>query len=260
MTKPAKSKALKTATPKTGTSLANIDAELAQEAALLKQRIGQSSSRAITVDPTGNFKTPEGLDLGNTIKIVVLDFISANRFYPNPFIKGNPTPPACYALGRVIAEMQPEDDSPDKQNKDCASCSLNQFGSGQNGKSKACKNTRDIAFLLVDDENDEHNNEDAPIYTMSLPPTAIRPFDGAVGAVARALGGPPVKAILTVTGENVGTYAQISFKSPVPNPDYKAHAARRGECEDMLFRHPDFSNYSKTPQRKPAPQRQGARR
>lgn len=227
-----------------GTSIANIDAELANEIANIKDTISQGSGNKIKVLPTGSFELPDGLDLGDEIQVVVVDFVSHNKFYATPYNPQNPTPPDCYAMGRKLNDMAPEDDSPHKQNDDCRTCPLNQFGSGNGGRGKACKNSRVLAVLLVDQENpDAHNAPDAPLYVLELPPTALRSFDGAVGHIARALNGPPVKAILTVSAKNAGTYALITFSDPVPNPDYAANVGRRPEVEDLLFRKPDFAAF-----------------
>lgn len=245
---------LSPATAGANKSIALIDQEMAKEVANLKSQIGQASGNKISVESTGNFKLPDGLDLGDEIHVVVIDFVSRNNFYSIPFNRDNPAPPDCYAIGKVIAEMAPEDDSPSPQNELCASCPLNQFGSGNGGRGKACSNRRLLAVVLVDPEDpDASAAADAPIYTLDLPPTAIKSFDGAASYVARALAGPPVKAVLTVTAKPVGTYAAISFSDPVPNPHYAVHYARRGEVQDMLFRKPDFATYeAKKPARRPA--------
>lgn len=242
---PAKAPAKQIAVRKTGTDLATIDAELANEVANIKDAISQGSGNKMKVEVVGDFVTPDGMNLGNEIQVVVVDFVSHNKFYTTAYDPQNPTPPDCYAMGRKINEMAPEPDSPNIQNADCRTCPLNQFSSGQNGRGKACKNSRALAVLVVDPENpDAHNEPDAPIYLLEIPPTGLRSFDGAVGHIARALNGPPVKAILTVTAKNAGTYALITFLDPVPNPDYAAHAARRPEVQDLLFRKPDYDAYN----------------
>lgn len=250
-TKPAK-KALAVKT--TGTSLANIDAELQNEIANIKETIGQSSGNRLKLEVTGDWTLPDGANLGNEIQVVVIDYASRNNFYLTNFDRDNPTPPDCYAMGKKIADMAPEDDSPEKQSDKCGTCPMNQFGSGQNGKSKACQNRRYAAVLLVDPENDgAHNEPDAPIYLIDLSPSNIKSFDGAVGMVARSLNGPPIKAILTVVGKNAGTYATATWIDPVPNPDYAQHVARRAEVQDLLYRKPDFAAHeAKQQQQKPA--------
>jgi hypothetical protein len=246
-----KSKAL--SKPVTGQSLATIDSELTKEAADLKARIGQPGGKAFKIKPTGDFIGPDGNNYGPEIQVVVLDFISKNMFYPHMFDANSPTPPDCFAVGKDIEAMVPVDQSPHKQNKDCKTCSLNVFGSGKNGKSKACKNTREIAFLLADEES--LSDDKASVYTLSIPPTSIKAFDGAAGSIARSLGGPPIKAVITLVGKNVGTYATISFVDPVPNPNYAQHAGRRVEANELLNRLPDFTQRAPAPKAPRAPVR-----
>lgn len=233
-----------------GKSLTNIDAQLALEVDTLRDAIGQASGNKIKLEPSGNFILPDGSNLGDEIQVVIVDFMSHNKFYVGPYNRDNPQPPVCYAMGKVLRDMAPEADSPEIQNDDCASCPMNQFGSGDNGRSKACKNTRIAAVLIVDPEDPTGADApDAPLYTLEIPPTSIKAFDGAVSMCQRVLGGPPIKAVLTVTAKPVGTYAVMSFIDPVPNPSYALHFQRREETVDMLTRKPDFSNYEAAPAR-----------
>lgn len=243
----AKKTALAKAT--TGTSMANIDAELNNEIANLKNQIGQASGNKIRVEASGDFVLPDGANLGSEIQIVVLDFVSRNNFYTVAYNPNSPAPPDCYAIGPLasagdpngIAGMAPESDSPNIQNSDCATCPLNAFGSGAGGRSKACQNRRLVAVLLVDPDNPEaHNAADATIYTLDLSPSNIKSFDGAISYATKSMG-HYIKVILTVTAKNVGTYAAVSFVEPTPNPDYAIHAQRRAEVGDMLTRKPDFT-------------------
>ncbi|MBT9153370.1 MAG: hypothetical protein DDT39_00027 [Firmicutes bacterium] len=243
MARSSPSKAIKPATA--STSLALVDEQLATEIAGLKNSISQPSGNRIRAEATGDFVLPDGTNIGNSFQAVIVDFVSRNTFYSSPYNPQNPAPPDCYAIGRDIGAMAPEQDSPALQADKCATCPLNQFGSGSNGKSKACKNTRELAVRIVDAEA---GVDDAQLYTLSLPPTAIRSFDGAVATVMRSLNGPPLKAILSVSARNKGTYAEISFNDPVPNPTYAQDFARRSEVQDVLFRKPDFGAHQNQPQ------------
>lgn len=228
--------------PEAGTSLVNIDAQLAAEAEALKQQISASSGNRLRIEARGAFATPDDIDLGDTIQFVVVDFASRNQYYTVTFDPNTPAAPDCYAMGRVLNEMVPEDDSPTKQHTDCATCPMNQFGSAANGRGKACSNRRLLAVLLIDPDNpDAHSAPDAPIYLLDLSPSNIKAFDQMAAYVQRSLGGPPIKAILTATARNKGTYAEVTFSLPEPNPDYAEHIKRRPECEDLLFRRPDFA-------------------
>lgn len=253
---PAKTKAAPGAA---GKSLANIDAELAKEVANIRESIGQASGNKIKVEPAGNFILPDGSNLGDEIQIVIVDYVSRNNFYMTPFNKDNPSPPDCYAMGKAINDMTPEEDSPAIQSDACRTCPMNQFGSGQNGKSKACKNSRLLTVLVIDPDNPDATDEPgAPLYTLEISPTSIKAFDGVVSNIERSLAGPPIKAMVTVIARPVGTYAVLSFVDPVPNPSYALHFQRRPETVDMLYRRPDFAAYeAKAPPRraKPAPRR-----
>ena len=98
----AKKTALATTAAAGGKSLVNIDAELAKEVATLRDAIGQSSGNKIKVEPSGNFVLPDGSNLGDEIQVVIVDFVSKNTFYSTPFNRDNPSPPDCYAIGKVI--------------------------------------------------------------------------------------------------------------------------------------------------------------
>jgi len=242
-----------------GKALSQLEQELNSQVADLKASIGAPAGRAIKVKPTGDFISPEGFELGNEIQVVVVDFISKNMFFSGPYDPNNPAPPDCFAMNRVIAEMAPEPDVPNAQADACSGCPLNQFGSGPGGKSKACKNTRELAVLLLDSNNpDAHNDPSAPLYTFSLSPTMLRSFDGFVSTVARTLNRLPVGAIVTMTAQNVGTYASVSFVDPVPNPAYVANAGRRAEAAELLSRKPDFTLRPTPARRQPAARRPAA--
>ncbi len=245
------------ATANAGKNIALVDAELSNEAQALRATIGATAGKMLKIDgPTGSFILPDGSNLGDEIQVVVVDYTSKNMLYVGAYDRNNPTPPVCYADNKVIADMAPVPESPQVQAENCGVCSMNVFGSGAGGRSKACKNTRELAVLFVDPQDPEaHNAPDAPIYRMSLSPTMLRPFDGFVTQIQRLLNGPPIKAIVTMTAKSLGNYAAVTFRDPVPNPDYAAHFGRRGEASDLLHTVPDFNARSAQPagrQQRPA--------
>lgn len=246
----------------TSQQLATIDQELANEVSDITKQIGQASGNKIKLEASGDYILPSGENLGNEIQVVVLDFVSKNQLYLNPYNPNDIQPPDCYAIGKNIADMAPEDDSPEKQNDICATCPQNQFGSGIGGRSKACKNSRLAVVVLVDPEDPDASMEpDAPLYTIEFSPTSIKSFDGMVSMVARALNGPPIKAVVTLSARNAGTYALQTFTDPLPNTGLAAHFARRPETVDMLYRKPDFNRQPAAPARgrgRAAPRRAAA--
>lgn len=228
-------------------SIATVDAELSKEVALLKDQINAGGGKTIKVKPQGFFESPEGVNLGEEIQLVVIDFINRNAWYSKPYDPDNVTPPDCYALGKNIKEMAPESDSPERQNDTCGPCPLNQFGSASNKKGKACRNFYDLAVLVVDpDRPDAHNSPDAPMYVLQVSPKNRPAWESVVPSVARTLDGPPIKAVITVSAKTApqGTFALLNFHGDFTvNSNYASHATRRGEASELLFRHPDFAAY-----------------
>ena len=249
-----------------GKSIATIDDQLANEVALLKHAIGQPSGNKIKLLANGDFILPTGENIGNTMQVVIVDFLSKNTWYATKYNPNDITPPDCYAIGRDIAAMAPEKDSPLLQAAKCSECPKNQFGSGDNKTSKACKNTREVAVLVLNPDDPESiNDPTAPLFTLSVPPSSLQSYDSAIGGIMRSLNGPPIKAILTVVGANASsnptapaTYAKMHFTDPVGNPHYAQHIARRGESDVMLTRKPDFSQVKQRPA--PRAAQRGARR
>lgn len=225
--------------------LATIEAQLAAEAAKVSEQVGQPEARKIALDRSGNFIAPGGVNLGTEIEVCIIDFCSANDYYTSVFNPDKPVPPVCFARGRELADMYPEDSSPEKQSETCAECPHNQFGSRGNGK--ACKNTRALAVVLTS-EIDVDEPEETPIYLLSVPPTGLKSFDAAALQAARVLNGPPIKALFRVRAVSAGTYTTMQFSAPAPNPHYAELFQLRDKAEDIIGRLPDLSNYVPTRQ------------
>lgn len=248
------------------TDLAKIDAELAEKAKALKQQLGAPETKKITIDQQGNFIAPGGANLGNELNICVVDFCSKNTFYDRPFVPGNPAAPACIAIGRELADMYPEEESPVKQNDICASCPQNQWGSSGVGNGKACKNTRELAITLIDELEDP--DAEPELMLLSLAPTSIKGFDSAAMQAARLYNGPPIKAIFTITTSQPANanYWVVNWSQPEANKYLPRVYPHMEAAEDLISRLPDMSNYeppsakqTRAPARQ-APPARGARR
>lgn len=223
--------------------LATIEAQLAQEAAKVSQQVGQPEARKIALDRSGNFIAPGGVNLGTEIEVAILDFCSANDYYTAAYDPNKPAPPVCFARGREIADMIPEEISPERQAENCAVCPHNQFGSRGNGK--ACKNTRNLAVILMN-EFDPDEPEEATIYLISVPPTGLKSFDAAALQAARILNGPPIKGVFTIRSVSGGTYTTLQFSTPQPNPYLVEMFPLRDAAEEIIGRLPDLTHYVPT--------------
>lgn len=210
----------------------SVDEQLAAEVDAIKGSISSPASRAIkTKDKM--FTLPEGLVVPAPMDVVIIDFITQNKYYDQPWDPNNIQPPACFAIGKDIDDMKPSDNSPDKQANSCEECPQNQFGSA--GRGKACKNTRVLAVLpLVGDEPQQ-------LATLTVSPTAIKAFDAYVGLCSKMFKAPPIKLITEVRFNPDKTWVSLVFDNPRPNPDYKEHFALRTEAEFLLTAEPDVS-------------------
>ena len=227
-------------------AIVSIQEQLKAQVAAQANKIAPPSGINIRITQDKKFQLPDGSKVDGPLDLVIVDFVSA--YDPN-----NISPPACFAIHPEPKQMVPSDNSPVKQAEDCASCPMNQFGSA--GKGKACKNSRVLAVLPPDAD------EDTPLWLLTVSPTALKGFDGFVGSVARTFQMPPIAVIASVDFNPGETYASLTFSDPRPNENVAVHFARQAEAKELLTVEPDVSGFGQEPA-KPArtPARPAARK
>lgn len=219
------------------TAVANIQETLRQQAEANASRIGGSGGRSIRVGQDKSFTLPDGTKTREPLELVVVDFISRNEWYDRPFSKDDMGPPACFAISPEHKGMVPSDSSPIKQADACNDCEMNVYGSSPTGAGKACGNTRLLAVLPPDgDENDE-------LWTLKVSPTALKEFDGFVAGVNRMFTLPPVGVVVTVGFNEGKDYPSLTFSNPQPNENVAAHLGRQTEARELLMAEPDVSTF-----------------
>jgi hypothetical protein len=224
------------------TDLSRIDADLAERAKNIQKQISAPESRRITVDQkTGELMGPGGLSMGDEVRIIAIDFCTTKRYYDQPYDSNNPNPPACMAIGDVIADMVPEEGVPAPQSEFCRDCWANKWESDAKQKGKACKETRDLVVVLVDELEDP--DYEPEMYVVSCSPTALKSFDAAAVKVHQLFNGPPIKAIMTMKSKSVENYYNLSFGGIDANTYLERVYPLLSEAPDMLSRMPDFSTY-----------------
>lgn len=229
--------------PPSKANIVSIQDALKAQVAGLANRVAPASGNKIRITQDKKFVLPDGSKSDGPLELVIVDFTTTHNFYAQAFDKDNIVPPACFAIGSDPRNMAPSPNAPEPQSDNCQSCPMNQYGS--DGKGKACKNGRLLAVLPPDAD------ADTPMWTLAVSPTALKPFDGYVQAVARTFGMPPVSVVTTVSFNNSATYAQLQFSNPVPNANLAESFNRQAEAKDMLAIEPDVSGYEK-PAAKPA--------
>lgn len=218
-------------------AVANIKELLQKQAAENAGRIAPSGGKSIRVGQDKSFTLPDGTKTRDDLQLVVVDFVSRNDWYDRPFSKDEMTAPACFAIHANPKELVASDNSPIKQNDDCASCPMNAFGSSPTGAGKACSNTRLLAVLPPDAD------EDTDIWLLKVSPTAIKEFDGFVAGVNRAFQMPPVGVVVTVGFNEAKDFPSLTFKDAQPNENVAVHFARQEEARELLMQEPDVSTF-----------------
>lgn len=134
----------------------------------------------------------------NKMQVVVVDHILANMYYTGKFDVNNPAPPVCYAFGRADGDMTPHEKSSDKQNAGCRGCPMNDYGTADTGRGKACKNSRRLACISADLIDKPDNILDAQVAYLGVPVTSVKGWAGYVRQVADTFGRPPLGVVTEV--------------------------------------------------------------
>lgn len=198
------------ATRKPGTAVAKWDEQLAKEAEIAA---GMEDSTA-----SGQFFSLKGgilqwndapLD-GNQMAVVILDSILENVFYEGKYDPDTPQGPKCFAFGRNDKDLQPHKlvvEASNQQHTHCAGCEMNEWGTADQGRGKACRNTRRLAMISAGRFNpqgkfelveEEDHYETAAIGFMKLPVTSVKGYAAFVKQIAGALKRPPFGIVTKV--------------------------------------------------------------
>ena len=221
------------------TDIVNYDEILAQRAAALAKKIAPPSGDKIRVTQAKKFVFPDGTESSGPFQAIILDFVSANEYYSNPFTRGEVVPPDCFAINEEPGLLVPSKNAPKPQAENCASCHWNQFGTARQGKGKACKNTRLLAMVPPDFD------AATPIWLMSVSPTGIQAWDRYVATIYGQFSAPPVKVITTIAFDPKVDYPSVRFGNPQPlDTDMLPLAvARMEEARQRLLTEPDYSSF-----------------
>lgn len=131
----------------------------------------------------------------NTMNCIVLANAYVNALY-GKYERGKRSVPACFALSETGRDMKPHENARDPQAEGCISCPHSEWGTGDNGKGKACKMTRRVALLPVDGDLTKAYIDDAVVGILRLPIMSVEGFSSYVKGLNAALKKPTL-AVLT---------------------------------------------------------------
>jgi hypothetical protein len=154
--------------------------------------------------------------LDDPLNLIVLADAHVNVWYPEAYDPDSPSPPGCFALAPTLqldAQGKPvegtgetalhaHESSPQRQggvhDHDCATCGMNQWGSAERGKGKACGNTRLLAVVAADDPA-LGTEQEPKAALLGLSPTSLAPWGKFVTALSKVERRPPWGAVIRFT-------------------------------------------------------------
>ncbi len=258
----AKNKASKSKDPKKQKSkaLVNVKSELEKYAQETLENEKDQIGAIISIK-NGKFMFGED-ELPQPLNVIIVDNRFENAFYTTAYDPDNPQPPGCYAIGTDQDELVPAEDSPAKQADSCFDCPMNEWGSADVGRGKACRNLRRLALIPADDL--EGITVDTEPASMRIAPTGLSGFSGLFKKVAKALRLPPFGVVTALETEQNGNYFVVKPKLVGPIEDnslLQTILTIRESSGDMLEAGYDFSNYElPTKKKKIAPKKGGKKK
>ncbi len=190
--------ATKKAAPKKqeGKSLQSWEEALKARSAISRATAQSTGGTSKSIGTQGGTFWIDKEDVGTELNVVILDSILDHAYYKDKFDPDNPSSPICFALGRIEKELVPHPDSVEPQAADCASCPWNKFGSADNGKGKANKNT---VRMMVIDESDLDDIAAAEPRMLKVPVTSVKHWAGYVKNLADLRDADPIVVVTTLT-------------------------------------------------------------
>ena len=220
------------AAKKKGTAIVNYNEKMAQYAkqfAEAEKNVGGGSFFSMK---SGVLSYQDNPLPGNEMAVIIVDYVLENVFYEGDYDPDVQASPSCFAFGRDDDSMAPHDsvlEAGTQQNDVCHGCPMNEFGSADKGKGKACKNTRRIAMIpagkfLKDGSLDMIEDTDhylsAEVGYMKLPVTSVKGFSSFVKQVATNLKRPPFGVVTKVkVVPDANSQFKVLFEALVEVPD-----------------------------------------
>lgn len=191
---------------KKGTSVVAWDEELAKQAAIAAGMEESTASGQFFGLKAGVLTWNDTPVQNNEMAVIILDSVLENVYYEGAYDPDVPQSPTCFAFGRDDKTMAPHANVVAAGNQQCGAsglcngCEMNEFGSAEKGKGKACRNTRRLAMIPAGNFNkngdftmfkESDHFATTPIGFMKLPVTSVKGYAAFVKQVAGVLRRPP---------------------------------------------------------------------
>jgi hypothetical protein len=150
-------------------------------------------------------------ELPNPLKVVILDSVFDNAFYERAFSPDQYQAPVCFAINKIMDELQPHEYAPKPQSEFCKPCPKNQYGSTPSG-GKACRNYRRLLVMHANDVEDLGGGEEN-LALLNISPTSMAIYSKYAYHLFNAVKRPVFSVITSISlGQRGGkSYNSFSF-------------------------------------------------
>ena len=157
------------------------------------------------ISPKGKKFTLGEEKLGNILNVVILADVFDHSYYDRPYDPDTISPPACFAINSVNSSLVPHLTSPVIQASSCDECPMNEFGSSNNGKGKACRNGRRLLVAAVTNSVPDLVN----LAIINLAPTSLKGYAKYAKSLATVKKLPIWSVVTTLSFDDDATWPQI---------------------------------------------------
>jgi hypothetical protein len=218
----------------TSKEVVSIEEQIKKQLQGLQDRMPEQGSNKISIKGKV-FTLPDG-STAPEMNAIILDWRWALAHYPGVFDPKNPQDPDCQAIGSQRPEsghLKPHASVESPHAADCASCPKNQWGSGQNGKGKACKNQ--IRLLVVPPSSLEEDDVIQP-YTLYVNRSSLKGFSAYTGNLASVHQLDLVQVITKITFDPNETHPKLQFKMAAKHSALERLWKLRSQHQDTIER------------------------
>jgi hypothetical protein len=202
------------------------------EAAKATQLVEKASSNFFSTK--GGTLTWNGMALpGNKMECIVLLPMHENLFYKEKFDASSPASPDCYAFSFDGEAMAPHPEAENPQAKACKDCPNLKWGTSDNGRGKACRETRRLCLLPSSAAASPQAVAAAEAGLLRVPITSVKHWAALVNKLS-VLQLPPFAMITEVSVHNdAKTMFRVEFaaKRAITDEDVLAALMVRIESE-----------------------------
>lgn len=226
-----------------------------------KSRLAAAESNKIQVTQDKHFKVPIANDdpvKVQTIRGIIVEFISRRNKYEGAFDRDNISPPQCFAIGFTTHNnLIPSVNSPEAQSESCKNCENSQWEKDAKGNwiVPDCKTSYRLAIVAPDD------NGSGRLMTLDISSTGITEFDKYIRKLA-GVQKAPFNVVTEFSFDPKKDFPSVRCKevADVPESGVGFVISLRSDAVSMITREPNLEVTEKAAPKKklPAPKRKAA--